>query len=123
MATWSIGEAARACGLESSTLRYYEQVGVIPPVPRDAAGRRVFGVEDLAWIRYAACLRSLGMGVVEIARYVQAAHERGGERTQMVTQAKGVTQGHLERMRVQRSVLDHFIQVAEAKLASKGLEA
>lgn len=118
MATWSIGEAARACGLESSTLRYYEQVGVIPPVPRDAAGRRVFGVEDLAWIRYAACLRSLGMGVVEIARYVQAAHERGGERTQMELLA-----GHLERMRVQRSVLDHFIEVAETKLASKGLEA
>ena len=116
METWSIGEAARACGLEASTLRYYEHVGVIPPVPRDAAGRRVFGAEDLAWIRYATCLRALGMGVMEISRYVEAAHEQGGERTQLE-----LLSGHLERMRMQRDTLDHFIEIAEAKLASKGM--
>jgi DNA-binding transcriptional MerR regulator len=114
--TWSIGEAARACGLEASTLRYYEHVGVIPPVPREAGGRRVFGVEDLAWIRYAACLRGLGMGVVEISRYVEAAHQPDGERRQME-----LLLGHLERMRAQRDTLDHFIEIAEAKLASKGV--
>jgi DNA-binding transcriptional MerR regulator len=76
----------------------------------------VFGEGDLAWIRYAVCLRSLGMGISEIARYVQAAHRTDGERTQLE-----LLVGHLEQMREQRAELDHFIAIAEAKLASKGM--
>jgi DNA-binding transcriptional MerR regulator len=109
----SVGEAAQACGLTATGLRYYEQAGLIPPVARDGAGRRVFGEPDLAWIRYAVCLRSLGMGVAEIARYVDAAQRVGGQDEQMSLLVE-----HLERMRAQRVALDHFIAVAEAKLAA-----
>jgi DNA-binding transcriptional MerR regulator len=109
----SIGEAARACGLQASALRYYEQAGLIPPVARDDAGRRVFGEQDLAWTRYAVCLRSLGMGVAEIARYVDAAHRVGGQDEQMSLLIE-----HLERMRARRTELDHFIEIAETKLAA-----
>ncbi len=112
----SIGEAARACGLEPTALRYYEQAGLIPPVARDEAGRRVFAEHDLAWARYAVCLRSLGMGVAEIARYVNAAQRADGLDEQMA-----LLNEHLERMRARRIELDHFIEIAEAKLASKGL--
>lgn len=109
----SIGEAARECGLEASALRYYEQAGLIPPVARDEAGRRVFRDDDLAWARYAVCLRSLGMGVAEIARYVDAAQRVDGKDEQLSLLAH-----HLERMRSRRAELDHFISVAEAKLAA-----
>jgi DNA-binding transcriptional MerR regulator len=109
----SIGEAARVCGLETSALRYYEQAGLIPPVARDDAGRRVFGEHDLAWARYAVCLRSLGMGVAEIARYVDAAQRVDGQDEQM-----SLLVDHLEQMRSRRAELDHFISIAEAKLAA-----
>lgn len=112
----SVGEAARACGLKATALRYYEQAGLIPPVARDEAGRRVFTEPDLAWIRYAVCLRSLGMGVAEIARYVTAAHRVDGHDEQMA-----MLVGHLVRMRGQRAALDHFIAIAEAKLVAKGV--
>jgi DNA-binding transcriptional MerR regulator len=111
----SIGEAAQTCGLSSSALRYYEQAGLIPPVSRDGAGRRVFDDSDLAWIRYAVCLRSLGMGVADIARYVEASQRRGGRREQMALLVE-----HLEQMRAQLSELDHFIAVAEDKLRANG---
>ena len=74
----SVAEAAEACGLKTTALRYYEQAGLIPPVARDGSGRRVFTEQDLAWIRYAVCLRSLGMGVSDIARYVSAANRPDG---------------------------------------------
>ena len=109
----SIGEAARVCGLEASALRYYEQAGLIPRVARDDAGRRVFGEHDLAWARYAVCLRSLGMGVAEIARYVDVAQRVDGKDAQM-----SLLVDHLERMRAQRAELDHFIEVVQAKLAT-----
>ena len=118
MQALSVGEAARACGLKATALRYYEQAGLIPPVARDGGGRRVFGEQDLAWIRYAVCLRSLGMGVAEIARYVGAAHRVGGQGEQMA-----LLVDHLERMHAQRAELDHFIAIAEAKLSSNRAKA
>jgi DNA-binding transcriptional MerR regulator len=112
----TVGQAARACGLSATALRYYEQAGLVPRVERDAAGRRVFTEEDLAWIRYAVCLRSLGMGVADIARYVSAAQRRDGHEEQMSLLAE-----HLERMQAQRTTLDHYIAVARAKLAANGV--
>jgi DNA-binding transcriptional MerR regulator len=112
----SIGEAAERCGLSASALRYYEDARLIPPVERDGAGRRVFHEPDLAWVRYAVCLRSLGMGVAEIARYVDAAHGESGGAEQLALLTE-----HLERMRARRSELEHFIAVAEAKLRANGL--
>ena len=112
----SIREAAQRCGLSASALRYYEQAGLIPRVSRDVSGRRVFHEPDLAWIRYAVCLRSLGMGVADIARYVAASQRGDGRREQMALLVE-----HLEQMRAQRSELDHFIAVAEAKLRANGM--
>lgn len=112
----STGEAAQRCGLSVSALRYYEQAGLIPRISRDRAGRRVFDESDLGWVRYAVCLRSLGMGVSDIARYVAASQRGEGGREQMALLVE-----HLEQMRAQRAELDHFIAVAEKKLRSKGL--
>jgi DNA-binding transcriptional MerR regulator len=112
----SVAEAARACGLTPTALRYYEHAGLIPPVARDGAGRRVFGESDLAWIRYAVCLRSLGMGVADIARYVTAARSADGREEQMALLVE-----HLDRMLAQRVALDHYIEVARAKLRANGI--
>ena len=106
-------DAARACGLSVSAVRYYEHAGMIPRVARDDAGRRVFAEADLGWLRYAVCLRSLGMGVADIVRYVDAANRAGGRREQLRLLAT-----HLERMYAQRELLDEFIEIAEAKLAA-----
>ncbi|MBA2741089.1 MAG: MerR family transcriptional regulator [Actinobacteria bacterium] len=113
----SVSEAAKECGLTATALRYYEQAGLVPPVARDRAGRRVFGEHDLAWIRYAVCLRSLGMGVADIARYVRVAQRADGLDEQMVLLVE-----HVERMEKQRATLDHFIAVTRAKLAANYVE-
>jgi len=113
----SVAEAAQACGLKATALRYYEQAGLIPPVARDGSGRRVFTEQDLAWIRYAVCLRSLGMGVADIARYVSAASRVDGLEEQMA-----LLVDHLDRMLAQRTALDHYIAVARTKLAANGVE-
>ena len=46
--SYSIKEAAALTGLPSSTLRYYEQIGVIAPISRGASsGHRVYDEDDL----------------------------------------------------------------------------
>ena len=61
-----IGEAARISGVKIPTIRYYEQVGLLPPPARSEAGRRHYtGAElrRLAFIRHA---RELGFEVEAI---------------------------------------------------------
>jgi DNA-binding transcriptional MerR regulator len=50
----SIEEAAQRTGLTAHTLRYYERVGLIAPVPRAPGGQRRYAAADMAWIESAA---------------------------------------------------------------------
>lgn len=67
-----IGEVSRRTGLSEPTLRYYERIGLIDPVPRHSrSGHRDYSarmVDDLAWL---GCLRATGMSVGEMRRYRQ----------------------------------------------------
>jgi DNA-binding transcriptional MerR regulator len=68
---FSINQAARSCGLPESRLRYYEQIGVIPPVRRDPDnGYRVYTREDLDLLDAVACLCGLGMQVADMREYL-----------------------------------------------------
>src|SRR5262245_35603441 len=58
MAGLSIGEVSRRTGLSVDALRFYEREGVLAGrVPRDGAGRRVYGDDDVAWLRICQTLR------------------------------------------------------------------
>ncbi|WP_348921589.1 MerR family transcriptional regulator [Enterococcus rotai] len=67
-------EAAEMFGLTTDTIRYYERVGVIPPIERDKNGYRVYTTRDLNWIYLAKSLRHAGVSIeslIEFATLVQ----------------------------------------------------
>ncbi len=69
--SYSIKEAAALTGLPASTLRYYEQIGVIAPVGRGASsGHRVYDDGDLDQLMWVACLAATGMSVSDMRRYM-----------------------------------------------------
>ena len=53
----TIKEVSERYGLTQDTLRYYERVGMIPPVHRTASGIRDYQPDDLGWIELAKCMR------------------------------------------------------------------
>ena len=62
----TIGQLAKATGVPAKTIRYYEQVGVLPTASRTAAGYRQydqFGVQRVRFIRRA---RLLGLPLREL---------------------------------------------------------
>ena len=69
--TYTIKEAAALTGLPASTLRYYESIGVIAPIPRGASsGHRVYDEHDLDQLMWVACLAATGMSVSDMRQYV-----------------------------------------------------
>lgn len=67
----TIKEVSEKYGISSDTLRYYERVGVLPPITRTSGGIRDFGEEDLAWIELVLCMRSAGLPIEAIIEYVR----------------------------------------------------
>jgi len=67
------------------TLRYYERVGLIPPVGRKG-GIRNYNESDVKWIEFILCMRSAGVPIEELVRYV--ALYREGSRT--TAERKGI---------------------------------
>ena len=67
----TIKEVGEKYGISGDTLRYYERVGMIPPVPRTAGGIRDYGEEDLRWVELVVCMRSAGLLIEAIIEYVR----------------------------------------------------
>lgn len=67
----TIKEVSEQFGITQDTLRYYERVGMIPPVARTAGGRRDYQDEDLGWVELALCMRSAGLPVEAMIEYVK----------------------------------------------------
>ena len=72
-------EAVEKTGFSLDTLRYYERIGLLDSVGRNAGGRRVFTDDDLAWLSILRCLRDTGMPIARMLRYAELA--RGGDAT------------------------------------------
>lgn len=74
----TIKEVADRCGVTGETLRYYERVGMLPPVTRTAGGIRDYTAEDLKWVELVLCMRKAGLPLEAIIEYVRLYREGDG---------------------------------------------
>ena len=66
----TIAEVCKKYQLTADTLRYYEKIGLIPPVPRTAGGIRNYDEESCRWIELMKCMRSAGVSIDALVEYV-----------------------------------------------------
>lgn len=71
--TWhTIREASIISGLPESTLRYYEQIGIIDPIARDpSSGHRAYTDEDIQALVTVSCLSATGMPLDAMREYLK----------------------------------------------------
>ena len=62
----TISEVRAATGLSARTLRYYEELGLLPGVRRRAGGRRVYGPDEVERLRFIGRLKALGLSLAEV---------------------------------------------------------
>ena len=73
MMYYTVGEMAKRLGVAPSTLRYYDQEGILPFVERSEGGIRVFKESDYEWLQVIDCLKKTGMQLRDIKTFIEMA--------------------------------------------------
>lgn len=71
----NISEVAKLSGLTAETIRYYEELGIITPVPRTTSGQRQFDDRSIYQLRFAKNMREAGMGTKVLQEYASMIYE------------------------------------------------
>jgi DNA-binding transcriptional MerR regulator len=109
--TLTIGQVARTTGMAAKTIRYYEEIGVLPTPSRTASGYRQYdepGVQRLRFIRRA---RSLGLPLRELKTLTTMLN--GAPHPALRPRLLGLVRGQL-------SLVKH--RIAELQLLQRELE-
>ena len=74
----TIAEVSKKYDLSADTLRYYERIGLIPPVPRTKSGIRDYDEVSCGWVEMMKCMRAAGVQIEALIEYV-ALFQQGDE--------------------------------------------
>ncbi|WP_329123114.1 helix-turn-helix domain-containing protein [Streptomyces sp. NBC_01465] len=97
----TIGQLSRRTGLSVRTIRYWSDIGALPPVGRSAGGYRLYDAQSLARLELIRTLRELGLGLDDVQRVVE------GERDLAAVAAAHVAalDAQIRTLRLNRAVL------------------
>jgi len=117
-----IAEVSEQYGLSVDTLRYYERVGLIPPVNRTESGIRDYNELDLRRVDFIKCMRGAGLPVEVLIEYVGLVQQ--GDRTidarkEILVEQRDLLATRIEEMQKTLDLLDHKIEIYEKAILTK----
>ncbi|HEX2622442.1 MAG TPA: MerR family transcriptional regulator [Phototrophicaceae bacterium] len=118
--TYTIQEVSQASGLPGSTLRYYEEIGLLDPVDRAGNGHRRYTNTDLRRLDLIIKLRLTGMSIDRMRDLV--ALYRGGKptaglRREMMEAHRQMVQARVDELLDMLVFIDHKIDVYQKQEA------
>jgi DNA-binding transcriptional MerR regulator len=67
----TIGRLARRTGMPVRTIRYWSDIGALPPAGRSAGGYRLYDAACVARLELIRTLRELGLGLEDVRRVLE----------------------------------------------------
>ena len=117
-----IAEVSDQYGLSADTLRYYERVGLIPPVNRSESGIRDYNELDLRRVDFIKCMRSAGLPVEVLIEYI-ALVQKGDKtikaRKEILVKQRELLTARMQEMQKTLDLLDHKIEIYENAVLKK----
>jgi DNA-binding transcriptional MerR regulator len=120
-----IAEVSERHGISSDTLRYYERVGLIPPVNRTESGIRDYNELDLRRVEFIKCMRSAGLPIEVLIEYVALVQQGDGTveaRKEILKEQRELLAARMNEMQKTLDILDHKIEVYENAVLKKEKE-
>ena len=119
-----ISEVQLQTGLSARTLRYYEELGLLPGVRRRAGGRRVYGADEIERVRFIQRLKQLGLSLAEI-KELNAVYAIGGSTRAMLGRLNELLARHRQdvadrvtELTELRSDIDRYCEHVSHRIAS-----
>jgi MerR family transcriptional regulator, aldehyde-responsive regulator len=111
-----IAEVSKHYGITSDTLRYYERIGLIPPVNRDPSGIRDYTDIDLRRVEFIKCMRNAGLPIETLIEYMSLI-QRGDQtiqaRKEILQEQREQLAARMAEMQKTLDLLDHKIDIYE----------
>jgi DNA-binding transcriptional MerR regulator len=120
-----IAEVSEEYGISTDTLRYYERIGLIPPVHRTGSGIRDYNDLDLRRVEFIKCMRSAGLPVEVLIEYVglvQQGDPTIQARKEILKEQRERLAARMSEMQKTLDILDHKIEVYENAVLKKEKE-
>ncbi|WP_179040452.1 MerR family transcriptional regulator [Rhizobium leguminosarum] len=92
---FTIGALAKASGVTAPTIRFYEEIGLLPKARRSASGQRCYEEPDLSRLTFIKQCRDFGFGIeqVRVLLDLSISQERD------CVETRDIAQGHLDDVR------------------------
>lgn len=117
-----IAEVSERYGLSSDTLRYYERIGLLPPVNRAESGIRDYTELDERRVEFVKCMRSAGLPIEVLIEYialVQQGDDTVPARKAILQQQRELLAARMNEMQKTLDVLDRKIAIYESALLGR----
>lgn len=109
----TIREIAAKTNMSTDTLRYYERIGLLPPVPRNAAGIRNYDEYFVNFINFIKKLKASGMSLEHIIDYIRLA-EMGDatiqERKKLLAEARETLLDKINSLQLGAELADYQLR-------------
>ncbi len=117
----TIAEVSKRYDISPDTLRYYERIGLIPPVPRTKGGVRDYGEESCGWVQLMKCMRAAGVQIEALIEYVdlfQQGDATIGARKALLMEQRDQLVARMEEMQASLDLLNDKIDRYEQSMVS-----
>lgn len=108
--SYSISEVAEKLNLTVYTLRYYDKEGLMPFVERSSNGTRLFKDSDIDALKVIECLKSTGMPIKEIKKFIDWCSDGDStlqQRYDMFLERKAAVEALLEELNGTMELINH----------------
>jgi DNA-binding transcriptional MerR regulator len=92
----TVGELARKTGVTPRTIRYYEELGLLPPIERTPKGYRTYAEGYVYGVRLILRARRLGFSLKEIKELSGIKVQNPEDEAEMILRAMDIVKAHLK---------------------------
>jgi len=107
-----ISEVSEKCCISIDTLRYYERIGLIPPVNRNESGIRDYGELDVRRVEFIKCMRGAGLPIETLIEYYGLVQQ--GDQT--IEARKAILKKQREQLVVKMAEIQKTLDMVNHKL-------
>ena len=120
-----IAQVSEQSGISSDTLRYYERIGLIPPVNRNGSGIRDYSELDVRRVEFVKCMRRAGLPIEVLIEYyglVQQGDQTIEARKEILKEQRKQLLARMAEMQETLDLLNYKIEVYENAVLKKEKE-